>query len=118
MANTSEAHHDAHSASHAHPLPMKIMIGVILALLVLTWITYAASTVDFGAANVFVALCIAVIKASLVGLFFMHLRYDNMFYGLILICALGFVALFIAVTLTDTIEYNPDMAPAAQTAQP
>jgi len=119
MAQTIESHGDAHGESHAHPLPMKVMLGVIVGLLILTWVTVAVSTVDFGPANIFIALLIAATKASLVGLYFMHLRYENLFYGLILICALAFVALFIAVSLTDTMEYHPDLtAPPAATSAP
>ncbi len=101
------------SEHHVHVMPLKVLFAVFIGLLILTWLTYAASqaarsgTLDLGAGNVIVALLIAVVKASLVGLYFMHLRYDSPFNSIILIAALVFVALFIAVSLVDTVEYQP-----------
>jgi cytochrome c oxidase subunit 4 len=65
------AHHAHHGVGHV--VPFKILFAVFGSLTILTVITYAASLVDFGELNLFIALTIAVVKASLVVLFFMHL---------------------------------------------
>ena len=50
---------------------------------------------------------IATVKASLVALYFMHLRYDHPFNGLVLVAGLGFLALFIGIVLLDSTQYQP-----------
>jgi len=108
--NKLEAHADAHAdhghghggADHVpHVLPMKTYIGVWLTLVVFTAITVWVSRIDFGAANFFIAIFVATIKASLVALFFMHLLYDQKFNLLILLSALVFFAIFIGFTKFD-----------------
>jgi cytochrome c oxidase subunit 4 len=118
----TEAHgHDAHGdhgAPHVHVMPMKVLVTILAALLVLTWVTVAVSRPHlvvpfvqegdfpgFGQWSILVALAIAVVKGSLVGLYFMHLRYDAPFNGVILVTALVFVALFIGIALLDTFQY-------------
>jgi cytochrome c oxidase subunit 4 len=96
---------------HAHALPLKVLLGVYGVLVVLTVLTVAVAYLELGKLNIWVALIIAVVKASFVVLYFMHLRYDNLFNGLVLVTALIFVALFIAVTMMDTAEYKPNQNP-------
>ncbi|MHC4220422.1 MAG: cytochrome C oxidase subunit IV family protein [Planctomycetota bacterium] len=101
--------HGEHGVGHV--VPVKILATTGFALLVLTVITVYVASFDFGNINIWVALSIAAVKASLVVLFFMHLRYDRPFNGIIFVTALAFVALFISFTLTDTREYAPEMDP-------
>jgi cytochrome c oxidase subunit 4 len=63
------------SAGHVAPKSMYYM--VFLALMVGTGLTVAAAFVDMGAMNNVVMLAIAGIKASLVVLFFMHVRWST-----------------------------------------
>lgn len=59
-------------------LPMKIYLGVFAALVVLTVVTVQASYLETGPAmHLIVAMVIASIKAGLVAMFFMHLKYEN-----------------------------------------
>jgi len=58
-----------------------------------------------------VALAVAVVKSTLVALFFMHLRWDKPFNAIVFISALLFVFLFITFALLDTKEYRPAMIP-------
>jgi cytochrome c oxidase subunit 4 len=115
-SNETHEHHD--QEHHVHVMPMKVLLGVFAALLFLTWVTVAVARPHlvmpfvqegdfggFGQWSILVALSIAVVKGSLVGLYFMHLRYDAPFNGVILITALVFVALFIGISLLDTVEY-------------
>jgi cytochrome c oxidase subunit 4 len=100
--------HDEHSEA-GHVVPLPLLAGVLAALLFLTFITVAVTWVDLGALNVWVALLIAAIKAGIVALYFMHLRWDSLFNGIILICALLFVAIFIGITIIDTTTYQHEM---------
>jgi len=65
-------------ATHAqdHVVPVTTYVMVFLALMVGTGLTVAASYVDLGIWNTPVAMVIAITKASLVVLFFMHLKYS------------------------------------------
>jgi cytochrome c oxidase subunit IV len=91
-----------------HVVPVHVLVAVWAALLVLTVITVAVTYVDLGSANLWLAILIATVKASLVALYFMHLRYDQPFYGLILIAALLFITLFIGMTLLDSAQLLPE----------
>jgi cytochrome c oxidase subunit 4 len=113
----ADAHpRDEHEA-HVHVVPPWLLLGVFVVLLVLTFVTVAVTWVDFGrTANVWIALAIAAVKAALVALYFMHLRWDSPFNGLILAASLFFVALFIGITVLDTKEYNVNFMPPPPTA--
>lgn len=95
----------------AHVVPMGVLAAVFAALLALTALTVAAAKVDLGNLNLYVALGIAGIKATLVVLYFMHLRYDRPFYLVVFLGCLGFVVLFISLALTDTRAYHPSVIP-------
>jgi cytochrome c oxidase subunit 4 len=103
---------------HAHPVPAKVLVAVFAALLLLTLTTVRVAAYDLGEWNIVLALAIAVCKASLVLLYFMHLRYDRLFNGLILIVALLFVVLFISLALTDTQAYQHELRAYNQTQSP
>jgi cytochrome c oxidase subunit IV len=124
MASAATEHHDAHHDDHGHGLAHVATIKTLIAtggtLLVLTIVTVLATKVDFGAnINLGIAMVIAVTKATLVILFFMHLRYDRLFHSVIFVSALAAAALFIGFTLMDTGQYqhtniwNPTAPPAA-----
>jgi cytochrome c oxidase subunit 4 len=97
------AEHGDHGVGHI--VPVKVLAATGIGLLILTAITVWVASFDFGNVNIWVALFIAAFKASLVALFFMHLRYDRPFNGIVLVASLAFVALFISFALTDTREY-------------
>jgi len=88
-----------------------VLLGVWGVLVVLTWLTVAATKVDLGHLNIVIALGIAVVKSSFVALYFMHLRYDKPFHAVVFISAALFVMLFISLTLMDTREYGVDQIP-------
>lgn len=93
----------------AHVVPLSVLLAVFVALLVLTFATVAATWVDLGPGNLAVAMGIATVKAALVALYFMHLRYDHPFHGFVFVVGLAFLALFLCVTLLDTFQYQPDI---------
>ena len=102
---------ESHGHGVGHVVPIKILANTAVALLVLTVVTVWVAKHDFGALNIWVALFIAALKGSLVVLFFMHLRYDRPFNGIVFVTSLAFVALFISFAMTDTREYAPTTEP-------
>lgn len=101
-----------------HGPSVSLLAGVLAVLLGLTFITVSVTWfewTDFGRWNVWIALVIATLKASLVVLYFMHLRYDKPFNAVVLISALFFVVLFIGITLQDSLAYQPTIDETWQT---
>lgn len=68
-----------HSPELGHVQPFSVYLTVFISLLVLTAVTVGAAFLDFGAFDFVVAMLIASVKAMLVALFFMHLKYENPF---------------------------------------
>ncbi len=101
----------AATAGHAGPhVTLRVLTATIVTLLVLTALTVGATVIDFGgAANLWIAVFIATVKATLVALYFMHLRYDRPFNAVVFVAALLFVLLFVGLTLTDTLQYRSDV---------
>ena len=71
---------------------------IFVTLLILTGTTFVVSGVDLGGLNAVVALVIAMGKALLVALFFMHLRYSRPL--MLVVVAAGLLWLVIMITLT------------------
>jgi cytochrome c oxidase subunit 4 len=119
---------DAHSEAQAvgagpgdtvsHVVPMKVLIGVWAALLVLTILTVAAIKVDLGSLNLWIAMAIATLKASLVVLYFMHMRYDRPFNAIVFVTALLFVMLFVSIAMLDSKAYEPELVPGYAPGMP
>lgn len=103
--------HGNHGSGGAHVVPLEVLFGVWLVLVVLTAVTVGAVKVDLGALNIWIALAIALVKASFVGLYFMHLRYDSPFNALVLVASLLFVVLFVGLALIDTAHYQHELIP-------
>lgn len=86
---------------HNHIISYKTLFGVLLALLALTGVTVGASYVDLGRLNVWVALAIASVKASLVLLIFMHMKFEGRLLKLSFLSTVGFLAVMIGFTFWD-----------------
>ncbi len=82
-------------------LSYRFLLMVLMALFALTALTVGASTLNLGALNVWVALVIAAAKASLVLLFFMHLKYEAMVLKLSFLATFGFLAIIIGFIFLD-----------------
>ncbi|HVR70727.1 MAG TPA: cytochrome C oxidase subunit IV family protein [Vicinamibacteria bacterium] len=93
-------HHDA-GPHHPHVVPVPTYVGVFLALLVLTALTVAAARVDLGPFNTPVALAIAVAKALLVILFFMHVKYGPRLNALAIAAAVFWLFHLVVGTAAD-----------------
>lgn len=98
---------DAHTTSQEHKphiLPVRTYATVFVALVFLTWLTVRVSYLDFGIFNMIVGVGIATLKAFLVVLFFMHMKYDEKFNWIVFSGCIGFLAVFFVLTLADTME--------------
>jgi cytochrome c oxidase subunit 4 len=84
-----------------HIVPPSIYIAIGSALLVLTGVTVAVSFVDLGVFNAVVALFIACLKATLVILFFMHVKYSSKLTKLTVFSGLFLFLVLIGLTLAD-----------------
>jgi cytochrome c oxidase subunit 4 len=84
-----------------HRVSVGTYIGVFALLLLLTGITIFAAGVDLGPLNTTVALLIATTKATLVVLFFMHVKYSPRLTQLFVIAGIIWLGILIFITMTD-----------------
>ena len=111
-------HHDAHASKH-HISPVSQYWGIWIGLMILTVITVLAYyipdyyEIKLGAANIIIAMAIATTKATLVCLYFMHLKFDKKFHMIAFLSSLIFLGLFLTFTLLD-INTRDDSQPFAK----
>jgi cytochrome c oxidase subunit 4 len=102
--------HGGHDEHIGHTAPVSLLVGVLVALGLLTVLTVAVTAVDLGGqGNFVVAMVIATVKAILVMGYFMHLFWDAKFNVVAFASSFLFVLLFLAMTVLDRIEYQDDM---------
>ncbi|MEE9405561.1 MAG: cytochrome C oxidase subunit IV family protein, partial [Algisphaera sp.] len=84
MSHETTPHgHDEHTP---HAVPLGFLAAIFGLLMFLTLVTVGVTSFDFGyQVNLMVAMGIALVKAILVGLYFMYLRWDAPINGFILI---------------------------------
>ena len=92
--------HDSHD-NLEHIVSPRIYVIVGTLLLILTGTTVAASYVEMYVFNAVVALLIAVVKASIVILFFMHVKYSSKLTKLTVAGGLFTFLVLISLTLAD-----------------
>ncbi len=87
--------------SSVHVSPLSTYFGIFGALMVLSAITVGAAFVNLGVLNPVVALTIAIVKATLVILFFMHVKYSSRLTKITVVMSFFFVAILFAETFMD-----------------
>ena len=88
-----------------HIVPVKVYLAIFLALLAGTALTVLAAFHDFpGQLNTVIALTIASIKATLVVLYFMHVRYSTRLTKLVVVGGFVWLALLIGLTMADVVS--------------
>lgn len=92
-----------HNEHEHHIVSPKIYLLIFFALLLFTGLTVAASYLEMGIFNPIVALGIAVVKATLVVLFFMHVKYSTKLTKLTVGAGLFTFIVLIGMTLSDYI---------------
>jgi cytochrome c oxidase subunit IV len=97
--------HPSEPTIHPHVVvPPRVYATIFGLLLLLTAATTACSYVELGVFNAVVALAIACIKASLVVLFFMHVRYSSRLMKLTVAAGVFTFLVLITMTMTDYIS--------------
>lgn len=97
-----------------HIVSIKVYFAIFCALMAGTAITVWAGFQDFpGRLNVIIALTIACVKATLVVLYFMHVRYSSRLIWVIFASALFWMGILFALTLSDywTRDWLPKVWP-------
>ena len=89
--------------SAEHVVPVRIYLLIFAALIVLTAVTTFVAFVDLGAMNVVVMLLIAFAKATLVVLYFMHVRFTSRLTQLAAASGFAWLAILIGLTLSDVL---------------
>jgi len=111
----------ADSEAYAPVESARSLLGVGAALILLTAIMIVAAKVDMGSCWRITAIAAAAsVQAVLIGLYFMHLRWDHGFHALIVVVGILAVIAFMALTSMDTSQSEPEVIPhaAEPAAQP
>lgn len=90
----------------------KTLLGVAGALLILTIATVGVHYLHLpNPWSIIVAMIVAIMKGSLVAVFFMNLYWDTKFNSMMLLAAFLFFGLLVALTLLDTL-FRPEVIPS------
>jgi cytochrome c oxidase subunit 4 len=94
---------DAHATTHEdhHVLPDGLFIMVWVGLLILTAITVGASVMFSGKIGIVTAMIVTPIKAALILMYFMHLKYEKKGFVIMFLVAVGILGTFIGLTFFD-----------------
>jgi len=84
-----------------HVQPVRVYFGIFAALMALTALTVGAAFLDLGPANNFVALTIAVVKSTLVILFFMHVKGNTKLVPVIILSGVFFLLVLFLFLAAD-----------------
>jgi cytochrome c oxidase subunit 4 len=105
---SAQANSSAHRGS-GHVVSIKVLVATWLVLLVLTGVTVLVAQIDLGRANIVAALGIASLKATVVALIFMHLKYEGRFKTVVFVSSVLFAVIFTGFILFDTTQYQEDI---------
>jgi cytochrome c oxidase subunit 4 len=84
-----------------HIATVKSYVGIFLTLMVLTTITVIVAYINLGQFNKIVALGIASLKATLVILYFMHVKYSSRLTKLVVVAGFFFLVVLLGLTMAD-----------------
>jgi cytochrome c oxidase subunit IV len=84
-----------------HIVSRKVYFVIFAVLVVLTVVTWSIAKLDLGKMNAVVALTIAVIKATAVVLYFMHVRYSSKLTWVFVGAGFFWLLIMVALTLSD-----------------
>jgi cytochrome c oxidase subunit 4 len=101
-----------HTDNGVHVSSVRLLVVVLIALIIGTWLTVTATYFDLGSLNIWIGLVIATFKAALVAVYYMHLRWDRPFNGFVFLTAFLFLGIFIGIALMDTSHYQDTLIPA------
>jgi cytochrome c oxidase subunit 4 len=90
-----------HAPNQHHVVPVKLYYGIFGILMVLTGVTVAVAYVDLGRLNAVAALAIAGFKATVVVLYFMHVKYSTRLIKLTVVAGVYWMVILFGLTLGD-----------------
>ena len=90
-----------HGGHHVHVVSLKLYFTIIALLFALTALTVWTASMDLGAYNTGVALLIAITKATLVVLIFMHVLWSKKIVWIMVGSSLVWFAILVAFTMQD-----------------
>ncbi len=93
--------------SEEHGPSLNTYLAIFVALLALTGLTVAVAFVDLGPLGAPVAVGIACLKATLVVLFFMHVKYESRLIGLWAASGIAFFIILVAITFAELSGRHP-----------
>lgn len=92
----------SHNNDHQHHItPFRTYMKVFGALITLTVLTVLASKVNMGPMNTVVAMLIATVKAAIVVIWFMHMKYEDTLNRVVFGLAFFFAFVFYTLTALD-----------------
>jgi cytochrome c oxidase subunit IV len=84
-----------------HVVPIKTYLGIFAALMVLLFLTVGVAQFDLGSANLAIAMLVAIVKATLIVLYFMHAKYGSRLVWVFASASFLFLFIMIAITFGD-----------------
>jgi len=84
-----------------HLVPLKGYLGIFLALMALTAVTVYVAFLDLGPMNTVAAMTIAAVKAVLVVLYFMHVRWSSRLVWIFAAAGVFWLMIMIGLTMAD-----------------
>lgn len=105
--------HDAHAADEPHIVPLRVYLTIFTLLMVFTVLTVWVAVLDlgeYGWLHTPLALAIATVKATLVVLWFMHVKYGSRLVWVFVVAGLAWLALLVGITVGDYVgrTWEPD----------
>jgi cytochrome c oxidase subunit 4 len=90
----------AHTSAH-HVVPKKVYYVIFSLLMICTYLTVQIAFLDLGPLNTIAALGIATFKATLVVLFFMHVKYSSRLTWAVVLGSVFWLGILLALTMGD-----------------
>jgi len=100
----ASGHGHAHEEFEHHVVPISTYLKVFWALMALLILTLIAASFPLGALNLPIAMVIAVVKALLVILFFMHVKYSSPLVKLTAASGVSWLLILFVLTLADYVS--------------
>jgi cytochrome c oxidase subunit 4 len=94
-------HNTTTRASHEHIVPTRVYYTIFGILMACTYLTVQIAFLDLGPFNIVAALVIAVFKATLVILFFMHVKYSTRLTWAVVVASVFWLVILLVLTLSD-----------------
>jgi len=107
--------HDNEATPSAHPTT-QLYYSIFAALMVLLVVTVAAAYVDLGRLSFPLAAAIATVKAVLIMLYFMHVRYSRPLIWLMASASVAWLAILFGLTFSDYL--TRDQSPQLRSSEP